>query len=121
ARHIGDNQRRQHAQHRSTDAVEQLKNNEQRRIEERGEQQRTHRQSSKTDQQKRPPAPAFRRSPDPRRQQSHEDLRQDDQRGNDERRAPFPLVDESLYEGERRSSLDRKSTRLNSSHRTISY
>ena len=33
ARHIGDNQRRQHAQHRSTDAVEQLKNNEQRRIE----------------------------------------------------------------------------------------
>jgi hypothetical protein len=94
---VGNDQCRQHAQHRPTDAVEHLQAKKQRRIGDRREQQYADRQRPEPDKEKRAAPPAFRLASDPRSHQGNDDLRQDDQCRDHERGALRSLVNESLY------------------------
>ena len=62
---VGDDQRRQHAQHRSADAVEYLSGDENHWIGGLGEHQRSDRQRCNSNQQQRPATPPVRPAPRP--------------------------------------------------------
>ena len=84
-------QRRQHAQHRSADAVEYLSSDENYWIGGLDEHQRSDRQRCDSNQQKRPATPPIRRpAPRPCRHHRHDHLGDHDQRCDDERGKELP-------------------------------
>ncbi len=93
---VGDDQCREHAQHRPTDAVEYLSGDENDWIGGPGEHQRTDRQRCESDEQQRPAAPRVRPASGPGRHDRHDHLGDHDQRRDDERGKGFLAVRERL-------------------------